>query len=363
MTLANTAEDQLLMSDTESNTSSNSNRPSTTKISGDGIGDGISTERTGSSRKSNDFDPDYAEKFEQAEEQTPRSNWPLTLFVMTVMSTIWVGITDWSPTAMINLCSETGSLMPLRQAVLDNWAQGLWYSFYLLLILMAHELGHFLVAKWYRVPATAPIFLPFPINSIGTMGAVIAMRGHEADRKQIFDIGIAGPLAGLVFAIPIAILGAYQLDRGLPAGGGIGLEVPLGIRWMIQLWDPEYSDQVVWLSQLNPAFMAAWVAFLVTGLNMMPVSQLDGGHVTYGMFGRAAHLVSAGVLMFGIAYMVYQQTLILALMIVLIILMGPNHPPTRDDSVKIGWPRFLLGLASLLIPILCFPPGVFRLSF
>lgn len=291
-----------------------------------------------------------------------RSSWPWILFFLTILSTIWVAVADWAPSTLLDECLQSQSVMPFRRAVLANWPQGLLYSFYLLLILVAHELGHFLVAKWYRVPATAPIFLPFPINFIGTMGAVIAMRGHEADRKQIFDIGIAGPLAGLVLAIPIAFLGAYQLDRTLPASGGIGLEVPLGIRWLIQIWDPSYSGEVIWLSQLNPAFMAAWVAFLVTGMNMMPVSQLDGGHVTYGLFGRFAHWIGSGVLMFGIAYMVYKQTLILMLMIVLIILMGPHHPPTRDDSVKIGWPRYLLGLGSLVIPILCFPPGVFRIN-
>lgn len=301
------------------------------------------------------------EVFESEYPQPRRSHWPMTLFVLTILSTVWVAVADWSPSVLISECFQTVSLMPLRRAILEHWMQGLLYSFYLLLILVAHELGHYLVAKWYRVPATAPIFLPFPINFIGTMGAVIAMRGHEADRKQIFDIGIAGPLAGLVLAVPVALLGAWQLDRSLPASGGIGLEVPLGIRWLIQIWDADYAGEVIWLSQLNPAFMAAWVAFLVTGMNMMPVSQLDGGHVTYGLFGRFAHWIGSGVLMFGIGYMVYQQTVILMLMIILIILMGPHHPPTRDDSVRIGWPRYLLGLASLAIPILCFPPGVFRI--
>jgi membrane-associated protease RseP (regulator of RpoE activity) len=195
------------------------------------------------------------------------------------------------------------------------------------------------------------------------LGAVIAMRGHEADRRQIFDIGLAGPLAGLVLAFPIAVWGTWHLDLSLPRGGGLGFEIPLAMRWMIGLFHPEYTGQVVWLSQLNPAFTAAWVALLVTGLNMMPVSQLDGGHVTYGLFGRRAHWISYGLLIFAIAYMVYQQVLIMALMVVLLLLMGPTHPPTRDDHVRLGWPRFLLGLTSLLIPVLCFPPNVFKFNF
>jgi Zn-dependent protease len=299
----------------------------------------------------------------ESEVASSRWRWPAILFALTVLSTVWVGICGWSPLSILELCLAEVSLMPLRRAILANWQAGLWYSLFLLAILMAHELGHYLMAKWYRVPATPPIFLPFPINSIGTLGAVIAMRGHEADRRQIFDIGLAGPLAGLVLAFPIAVWGTWHLDLSLPRGGGLGFEIPLAMRWMIGLFHPEYTGQVVWLSQLNPAFTAAWVALLVTGLNMMPVSQLDGGHVTYGLFGRRAHWISYGLLIFAIAYMVYQQVLIMALMVVLLLLMGPTHPPTRDDHVRLGWPRFLLGLTSLLIPVLCFPPNVFKFNF
>ncbi len=303
-----------------------------------------------------------AEKF-YLEPPANRWRWPIILFLLTVASTIWVGICGWSPLSVVELCLANMSLMPLRQAVLANWMSGLLYSLFLLAILMAHELGHYFVARWYSVPATPPIFLPFPINSIGTMGAVIAMRGHEANRKQIFDIGIAGPLAGLVLAFPVAFLGAWQLDLSLPRGGGLGFEIPLAMRWMITVLHPGYEGQAIWLSQLNPAFTAAWVALLVTGLNMMPVSQLDGGHVTYGLFVRHAHWISYSLLIFAIAYMVYQQVLIMVLMVVLLLLMGPTHPPTSDDAVKLGWPRTAIGLASLLIPVLCFPPNVFRFNF
>jgi len=189
------------------------------------------------------------------------------------------------------------------------------------------------------------------------------MRGHEADRKQIFDIGIAGPLAGLVIAIPVAVLGVYNLDLSLPVGGGLGFEVPLMMKWMITFFHPDYGGQPIWISQLNPSFTAAWVAFLVTGLNMMPVSQLDGGHVTYGLFGKKAHWISSIVLMTAIGYMVYRQTMIMVLMVVLLLIMGPNHPPTRDDSVRLGWPRTLLGFASLIIPVLFFPANVFKFNF
>ncbi len=322
------------------------------------------------SQNQEDADPQndpYAsfEAEQNLENDQLRWRWPIILFALTVVSTFWVGLSDWSPSPMtlIEQCLNAGSFMPLRRAFVTNWLQGLSYSFYLLAILMAHELGHFLVARWYRVPATPPLFLPFPINPIGTLGAVIAMRGHEADRKQIFDIGIAGPLAGLVIAIPVAVLGVYNLDLSLPVGGGLGFEVPLMMKWMITFFHPDYGGQPIWISQLNPSFTAAWVAFLVTGLNMMPVSQLDGGHVTYGLFGKKAHWISSIVLMTAIGYMVYRQTMIMVLMVVLLLIMGPNHPPTRDDSVRLGWPRTLLGFASLIIPVLFFPANVFKFNF
>ena len=95
---------------------------------------------------------------------------------------------------------------------------------------------------------------------------------------------------------------------------------------------------------------------LITGLNMLPVSQLDGGHITYTLFGKSAHWVARGFMVLAIAYVVYAEVQIWVLMIILVLLMGTDHPPTKDDSVPLGWFRSLLGYSSLLIPILCFPP-------
>ena len=100
---------------------------------------------------------------------------------------------------------------------------------------------------------------------------------------------------------------------------------------------------------------------LVTGLNMMPVGQLDGGHVTYTMFGKAAHVIAQLAIVAAIAYMVYHLNFMLGLMVILVLLMGPKHPPTLDDSVPLGAFRYALGLVSLSIPFLCFPPRVFEI--
>lgn len=292
---------------------------------------------------------------------------PLVLFVLTCVSTFWVGVTLWNPNFLLPIenAIQGKGFIEIRQRVLAHWDTGLIYMASVMLILILHEMGHFLLTLRYRVPASYPFFLPFPINPIGTMGAVIGMQGAYADRKQIFDIGIAGPLAGLVAAVPIAYLGVSQLDLTGQGYGGFGFRMPLLLDWFaIKTQVPGYqTGDVVWINQLNPLFMAGWVGMLITGLNMMPIGQLDGGHVTYTLFGRWAHYLAQGLIVFAIAYMVYYRSLMLVLMVILLLLMGPNHPPTRDDSVPIGGFRYLLGLASLAIPVLCFPPQIFKIAF
>ena len=289
---------------------------------------------------------------------------PVILFLLTCASTFWVGVCKWNPDLFqpwINAFSSR-SLLPLRELLLANWEPGLIYMLCVLTILLLHEFGHFFMTLFYRVPASYPFFLPFPFNPLGTLGAVIGMQGNVADRKQIFDIGIAGPLAGLIAAVPIAYYGVSQLDVTGPDYGGLGFRMPLLMDWFAQITQvPGYqAGQSVFLYKLNPWFVAGWVGMLVTGLNMMPVGQLDGGHVTYTMFGKAAHVIAQLVIVCAIAYMVYHINFILGLMVVLVLVIGTKHPPTLDDSVPLGFFRYALGLASLSIPVLCFPPGIFE---
>ncbi len=286
---------------------------------------------------------------------------PLLLFMATCLSTFFVGASKWSPVGPFFKAIIDWDFFDIRILMLANWDIGLAYMFFVILIIWLHEMGHFVATLIYRVPASYPFFLPLPINPIGTMGAVIAMHGHTADRKQIFDIGLAGPIAGLVAAIPIAWFGVAQLDLTTQPFGGIGFRLPLLMDWFAQ-WSevPGYEvGDVVWLSQLNPLFVAGWVGMLITGLNMMPIGQLDGGHVTYTLFGKAAHWIAKGTMLFAIAFMVYYQTLMMILMVALLLLIGTEHPPTRNDNVPIGWFRWTIGLASLAIPVFCFPPRIF----
>ena len=290
---------------------------------------------------------------------------PLALFLATCLSTFWVGVSNWAPTAPIEQMVDPSGRFGFLDLLVENWQQGLIYTACVLAILLTHELGHFIATIIYRIPATSPLFIPFPFNPIGTLGAVIAMESMAANRRQIFDIGLAGPLAGLVVAIPIAFLGISQLDLTTTGYGSLGFKMPLAFQWIAQWYEvPGYKvGDAVWINQLNPYFAAAWVGFLITGLNMFPVGQLDGGHVTYTLFLRLAHKVAQATMVLWIAFMVCFDSYILVLMVVLIIVFGTEHPPTSDDRVKLGWFRTTLGIVSLSIPFLCFPLGIFELSF
>jgi membrane-associated protease RseP (regulator of RpoE activity) len=294
---------------------------------------------------------------------------PVVLFLLTCASTFFAGATQWMPENFV-LTDVNPTVSPdpyfyvsARRAILEHWRDGLLYMGCVLAILMTHEMGHFLMTVIYRVRSSLPYFVPMPFTPIGTMGAVIGMDGSRADRRQIFDIGLAGPLAGLVVAVPIIWIGVARLDLSTAAHGHqFGL--PLGVRYLLEYLHPgAYKPGMgIAVNQLNPYFMAGWVGLLVTGLNMMPVSQLDGGHVTYALFGRGAHWL-ARIFMFlvflymGVSYYLFHSGPTWLLMALLVLLIGTDHPPTRDDSVRLGWFRILLGVASLLIPVLCFAPN------
>ena len=303
-----------------------------------------------------------------------RARLPLVLFLLTSLSIWFAGATRWMP--HMYLWESTGpqpfiyegiplfkyptfqfDFMEIRQVIYARWFEGLVYMICAQLILLSHELGHFFYAVYYRVRCTLPFFIPFPM-AFGTMGAVIAMEGQKANRRQIFDIGIAGPIAGLCFALPILWLGVRDLNLDTPAGGGLALDLPLALRWLVDQLHPGKLGEInhVWLSQANPYFIAGWFGLIMTALNMMPVSQLDGGHITYTLWGKGAHWVARAFMVFVFAYIVFASQPAGALMAVLVMLIGTDHPPTSDDKVPIGWFRCLLGHASLIIPIICFTP-------
>lgn len=284
---------------------------------------------------------------------------PAVLFLLTCISTFWAG-TATEPSQYLLQSVSSGSLMPVRRIILEHYGDGLRYMLAVLGILLAHEMGHFLATVRYGVPASLPFFLPLPITPIGTVGAVIGIDGSEADRRQIFDIGIAGPLAGLLIAVPVMWYGATQLNLDQANGlGGLRMNLPLGAALMFEAAGASAAADQLWLGHLqgNPYLMAGWVGFLITGLNMLPVSQLDGGHVLYCLFGRAAHWIARTFMVTVILFILldFQRNYVWGLMALLVMLMGTDHPPTRDDSQRLGVLRVALGLAALSIPILCLP--------
>ena len=276
---------------------------------------------------------------------------PLLLFLTTCGTTFLAGVYQWSP-----------NLFPLdehvRAYVTANWHNGLKYMLSVIGILLAHEMGHFLMTVRYRIHASYPIFIPLPMF-IGTMGAVIAMDGRQADRRQVFDIGIAGPLAGLVVAIPVLYLGVLNATPLPPSPDAPVLGSPLMVDLLIHWLRPDVPVGAAISFLGNPFYMAGWVGMLITGLNMMPISQLDGGHVIYALFRRKAHYLARTFLLTAMAYMIVSENYTWCLMVVIVTFFGADHPPTADDRVRLGPVRYLLGLASLAIPVLCFIPNPF----
>lgn len=297
---------------------------------------------------------------------------PTVLFLATCASTFWLGAEDWNPTGRLQLFiqnvtanwSQGAPLAALNEAraVAEhakpfNWRQGFLYMGLVMGLLLAHEMGHFIMALRHRVPASYPYFIPFPIIPFGTLGAVISMEGSQANRRQLFDLGIAGPLAGLAVTIPILWLGILHLPTTPVSPHSFCFHNPLLLKQMIAWLRPDYpTPGVLYLTQFNPFLMAGWVGLLVTGLNILPVSQLDGGHVAYALLGERSHVLARTLIVVAILYIVITASYFWVVMLILVILLGADHPPTADDQCRLGWFRQMIGWASLLISLLCFPP-------
>jgi len=296
---------------------------------------------------------------------------PALLFAATCLSTFWTGAASWKPIAHLGSLENAiagffenlpqGSPMAaLRQAAAVsqlNFSQGLIYMAAVLGILLTHEMGHFLFARRSHIPASLPYFIPVPVIPFGTLGAVIGMEGSKANRREMFDMGIAGPLAGLAVTLPVTLLGIWQLPAVPAAGDTFVFHNPLLFQFLIQYLRPDYATPAAFhLSQFNPFLMAGWMGMLVTGLNMLPVSQLDGGHVAYALLGRRSHLLARTLLIAAILFVLVTEQYSWVIMIVVVTLLGADHPPTADDHCKLGRTRGVIGWLSLAIPILCFPP-------
>ncbi|HWB12605.1 MAG TPA: site-2 protease family protein [Pirellulales bacterium] len=276
---------------------------------------------------------------------------PVVLFFATCFSTFFVGMTGWDFLALI---SEPVTMLR------ENWWQGMAYMLSVMSILLAHEMGHFLQAVRYGVPASLPFFIPLPITPLGTMGAVIALGGSQANRKQLFDIGLTGPLAGLALALPLTCVGLIMATP-LPASsdaslGGMHFGDPLVFKILVAWLRPDVPADSRLIVLSNPLLFAGWVGMLVTGLNMLAMGQLDGGHVAYALMGKRSYWLARGMVLASIAFIVVTGQYTWSAMLGLIVFMGIHHPPTANDRVELGLGRTVLGWLSLSIPLFCFPP-------
>jgi membrane-associated protease RseP (regulator of RpoE activity) len=241
--------------------------------------------------------------------------------------------------------------------MVGGWA----FSLALMTTLLAHELGHFLQARRYGVPASLPYFIPMPLSPIGTMGAVIVMSPGKGDRRTLFDIAVSGPLAGLVPAVLFCILGLHWSEVVQLTGQPIGLTLgePIFFKLLSYLtFGPLAQDQDV---ALHPVAFAGWVGIFITALNLIPIGQLDGGHILYALLlrraGRVAQVLLAAAMIAVVIWGYWGWTL----MIFLLMLMGPVHPPTANDDMPLGTGRTILGWASLLFVLVGFTPTPFGL--
>lgn len=224
---------------------------------------------------------------------------------------------------------------------------GLAYALPVMTILVCHEAGHFIQARRYGVPASFPYFIPMPIGPLGTLGAVIGMDARIGDRKALFDIGITGPLAGLVPTLIFCVLGLMRSHaiEGSPIFGTSILFSQLTHMLVEPLPEGQYIN-------LHPMAVAGWVGLLLTSLNLIPIGQLDGGHILYGLMRRRAHLVATLLLALAAVAVIFLGYWWWWLMLTLLVIMGAKHPPTADDNVPLGWPRHLLGWLTLaLVPL------------
>lgn len=234
----------------------------------------------------------------------------------------------------------------------------------LLAILTAHEMGHYLAARHYGVDVTLPFFIPFPIpgmSLVGTLGAFIRIRSPIPHRRALFDIGVAGPLAGFAVCLPVLWLGIREATLRPLAGSedGLFLGEPLLFRWFSSLLHGALpADQTL---VIGPLGLAAWFGLLVTALNLMPIGQLDGGHVTYALLRRHAHAISRVASWVCVALIYFGPSWIL--WAILMRLLGRPHPPTLHDAEPVGRGRQLVGVLGLVVFVVCFVPDPIVVSW
>ncbi len=293
------------------------------------------------------------------------------LLLLTIVTTTWAGaviagtIPDPSP---LWLWLEV--LAPTTGA-LAAWAAGFWFSLPLVAILLAHEMGHYLTARRYQLDVSPPYFIPVPLipSFIGTMGAFIRLRTVLTDRRQLFDVGIAGPLAGFAVALPVLFVGLrlsqVPLDRSLH-----GLVLVFGGTPVAELGDSLVTlllrrvvlGHTAAALELHPLAFAGWVGMFVTMLNLLPISQLDGGHVLYATMPKVQERVALGfwVLLLGLGYW-WTGWFVWAGLVLVLHRGRLGHPSVLSPARPMPASRRWTALTGLLLFLVTFAPVPFKL--
>jgi membrane-associated protease RseP (regulator of RpoE activity) len=293
------------------------------------------------------------------------------LFVLTVISTLFVGSLQ-NPN--VDAISSVWDL--LRPAnLLAGWP----FAATLLGILASHEFGHYFAARYHNVAVTLPYFIPMPFG-FGTLGAFIQLKEPILDRRKLFDIGVAGPLAGLIVALPLLLLGLSTSPVDVPPVGVVIQREGNSLLYFVAklavfgkaLPNPLTGEDVF----MNQVTFAAWIGLLVTALNLLPVGQLDGGHTVYALFGRAARTINVAAVVvmavLAVAGLEPLQELFPALgnigftgwfmwLGLILFVLGPFHPPALDDITQLDGNRRLVGYLVILCFVLTFVPVPWRI--
>ena len=240
--------------------------------------------------------------------------------------------------------------------------KGLPFAIAIMIVLGSHELAHYIVSKKHGIDATLPYFIPFPIPPIGTMGAVIRQKGPVPSRKALFDVGISGPMVGLAVAVIVTAIGLM-----LPP---VAVTAPLSDVTYMKIQAPLLFDAIaavvhpgVNLDTINPIAFAGWVGMLVTMLNMIPVGQLDGGHVSRALLGEKADKLSRILPMLIMAFGLFTTfalnksgDLWIFWGLLTALMSSTAHPKPVDDSAGIGLPRLIFAAIAIVLTIMCFMP-------
>ncbi len=282
----------------------------------------------------------------------------LVLFVLTLLSMATAGAMQQG----VNPLSSISSIVHL--------VDGIPFAATLLGILAVHEFGHYFAARRWGVKASLPYFLPLPyISILGTLGAVIRIRSPIPHKRALMDIGASGPLAGLAVAVVACAVGLAHssvVDADYFQWRPVQLGAPLLFQGIYSLLLPEVAPNQLVL--LSPIAFAGWVGLFITALNLLPVGQLDGGHIAYALFGRwfrylarATFVCLLGMSSYNILQWGWAQSPVWLVLALILIVLGTDHPPPRDPVPTLGPGRKIVGIVCLAAFAACFTPLPFRL--